>query len=71
MRDHFVQAYLQTLTTSFGISEAIMWHPDVTHGNYGRHLAITEPDYGLEDIGKALHPNARALPVAQKFMEAA
>ncbi len=68
LRDHWVQTYLHVLS-SYGISEAVLWHPDVTHRYHGAVIKITEPDYGLDDKNRALHPNSRALPVAKSYME--
>ena len=68
LRDHWVQVYLQTLA-SFGISSAVMWHPDVAHRFYGVPIQITDPNLGLKNKEKILHPNSRALPVARTYME--
>lgn len=68
IKDHWMQVYLQVLSSN-DISEAVLWHPDISHRHYGETLSITEPDYGLPDHQKVFHPNSRAIPVARSFME--
>jgi len=67
LRDHWVMIYLRTLAVH-GETHAFIWHPDPQHKFYGESMKIAEADYGLAEADKIFHPNARALPVARKYM---